>query len=152
MAVRISAQSIGATAWLALAAFLLWAGHDLGIGQPSEPGAGFLIFWSGVLIGLFAGWLFAESFRNEGESLASLWRDTRWGKVAAVVAVLAAYAITLPWLGFLFATVPLMLVLLRAVDPVPWPRTIAVALASTFGVWWVLEHLLSIRLPRGVLD
>jgi hypothetical protein len=29
---------------------------------------------------------------------------------------------------------------------------IAVALGSTLGVWWVLERLLSIRLPGGILS
>ena len=54
---RINAQALGALLWLAFAAFLIWAGHDLGIGQLSEPGGGFLIFWGGVLIALAYRWV-----------------------------------------------------------------------------------------------
>jgi putative tricarboxylic transport membrane protein len=55
-------------------------------------------------------------------------------------------------LGFLLATPPLLLLLFRVVDPVGWAMAIAVALGSTLAVWWVLERLLSIRLPSGVLS
>ena len=50
--------------------------------------------------------------------------------LAIIVASLAAYATVLDVLGFLVATVPLMLVLLRGIDPVRW-RT---ALPPVFGV------------------
>lgn len=148
---RINAQALGALVWLAFAGFLIWAGHDLGIGELSEPGGGFLIFWGGVLIALFAGWMVVESLQSGAETLASLWEGTRWGKVCVVVVALLVYAGLLSSLGFLLATVPLLLVLLRIVDPVPWGRAVAVALGSTLGVWWVLERLLSIRLPGGLL-
>ncbi len=148
---RINAQALGALVWLAFAGFLIWAGHDLGIGELSEPGGGFLIFWGGVLIALFTGWTVVESLQSGAETLASLWEGTRWGKVCVVVVALLVYAGLLSSLGFLLATVPLLLVLLRIVDPVPWGRAVAVALGSTLGVWWVLERLLSIRLPGGLL-
>ena len=147
----INAQSVGAAFWLVFAAFLFWAGYDLGVGRPNDPGAGFLIFWSGVLIALFAAWILVESLRETGASLASVWEGVRWGKVAIAVVGLILYAAALSVLGFLLATSLLMLLLLRAIDPVPWARAIAVALAATFGVWWVLERVLSVRLPDGLL-
>ena len=100
---RINAQALGAVVWLAFSGFLIWAGHDLGIGQLSEPGGGFLIFWGGVLIAIFAGWMVVESLQSGAASLASLWEGTRWGKVCVVVVALLVYAGLLSSLGFLLA-------------------------------------------------
>lgn len=147
----LNAQALAAAFWLGVSAFLIVAGRDLGIGDASEPGSGFLVFWGGALIGLFAAWLLVESLRGARETLASLWAGARGDKVLIVTAALLAYALVLTSLGFLLATPPLMLVLLRAVDPVPWRRAIPVALGSTLGVWWVLARLLSIQLPAGPL-
>jgi putative tricarboxylic transport membrane protein len=150
--VRVNAQALGSLVWLGFATFLIWAGRDLGVGQPSEPGAGFLIFWGGILIAAVAAWTMVESIRGPAETLGSLWAETRWGKVVVVVVALLLYGASLSTLGFLLATPPLLLVLFRAVDPVGWAMAIAVALGSTLGVWWVLERLLSIRLPGGILS
>ncbi|NNM74594.1 tripartite tricarboxylate transporter TctB family protein [Enterovirga aerilata] len=148
---RINAQAVAAAFWLSLAAFLIVAGRDLGIGSASEPGSGFLVFWGGVLIALFAAGMAVESVRGAPESLASLWKGARADRVLIVSAALAAYAVSLTTLGFLLATPPLMLVLLRVVDPVPWRQAVPIALGATLVVWWVLARLLAIQLPAGPL-
>jgi putative tricarboxylic transport membrane protein len=50
------------------------------------------------------------------------------------------------------ATIPLLLVLLRGVDPVPWRTAIPLAVVSTVGVWWVLKRALLIQLPAGMFE
>lgn len=145
----LNAQALAAAFWLALAAFLILSGRELGIGTASEPGSGFLIVWGGALIASFAAWLLVASLRTGRETLASLWAGTRAGKVAVVTVALVAYALLLSSAGFLLATPALMLVLLRAVDPVPWRRAVPVAFGSTLAVWWVLARILSIQLPAG---
>jgi putative tricarboxylic transport membrane protein len=94
----------------------------------------------------------AGAVRHGGPALGALWAGTRWGKVLLVIASLAAYAALLDVLGFLIATVPLMLVLLRAVDPAPWRTALPLALFSTLGIWWALKRLLLIQLPAGVFE
>ena len=84
-----------------------------------------------------------------GPGLAALWAGARWRKVMLTVASLAAYAALLDRLGFLLATIPLMLVLLRGIDPVRWRIALPVAVLSTVGLWWVLKRLLLIQLPAG---
>jgi putative tricarboxylic transport membrane protein len=138
--------------WLGLGAFVTWAGRDLGTGTLAAPGSGFLVFWAGLLMCGFALAIVAGAARHGGPVLGSLWAGTRWGKVLLVIASLAAYAALLGELGFLIATVPLMLVLLRAVDPVRWRTALPLALLSTLGIWWVLKRLLLIQLPAGVFE
>jgi putative tricarboxylic transport membrane protein len=138
--------------WLGLGAFVTWAGRDLGTGTLAAPGSGFLPFWAGLLMCGFSLAVVTGAVRHGGPALGSLWAGTRWGKVLLVIASLAAYAALFDALGFLLATVPLLLVLLRAVDPVPWRIALPLALFSALGVWWVLKRLLLIQLPAGVFE
>ncbi|HEX8165304.1 MAG TPA: tripartite tricarboxylate transporter TctB family protein [Beijerinckiaceae bacterium] len=138
--------------WLGLGLFVTWAGRDLGTGTLAAPGSGFLPFWAGLLMCAFSLSVVVGAARHRGPALGSLFAGARWGKVLLVIASLAAYAALLDVLGFLVATVPLMLVLLRAVDPAPWRTALPLALLSTLGIWWVLKRLLLIQLPAGVFE
>jgi putative tricarboxylic transport membrane protein len=150
----VNAQLLGGLAWLAAGLFVAWSGHDLGVGTAGDPGGGFLMFWAGLLmaalaasvaLGAMAGGRGARADSGQADS-----RDVRWGKVLAVVACLALYAAAFETLGFLAATLPLMLALLRLVDPVRWTVAVPVAFGATFGVWWVVQGVLGVQLPKGV--
>jgi putative tricarboxylic transport membrane protein len=138
--------------WLGLGLFVVWAGQDLGIGTRGAPGSGFLVFWAGLLMCGFAAAIVIGALKDGGPSLGSLWAGTRWAKVLIVLTSLAAYAGLLDLVGFLLATVPLLLVLLRAIDPVPWRAAVPIALVATVGTWWVLKRALLIQLPSGVFE
>ena len=45
----------------------------------------------------------------------------------------------------------LLIALLRLIDPVPWWRAIPIAIASPLICWYVLQKLLLISLPSGML-
>ena len=146
-----NAELWGALGWLALSVFVVFAGRSNGIGTVSDPGSGFLLFWLGLLMCGFSAALVAAAVRAGGPSLASLWEGARWGKVIVVMAGLCAFALLLNTLGFLLAAIPLMVLLLRAIDPVPWPIAIPVGVGAPLAVWWLLKKLLLIQLPAGVL-
>ena len=145
-----SAEFWAALAWLALSVFVTWAGWDLGTGTVAAPGSGFLPFWAGLLMCGFALAILWSAVTEGGPSVASLWAGVRWGKVVLMIVGLAVYTVLLEPLGFLIATVPLLLVLLRGVDPVPWRIAIPLAVFSTLGIWWVLKRALLIQLPAGM--
>jgi putative tricarboxylic transport membrane protein len=147
-----SAELWAALAWLALGVFVTWAGWDLGVGTAAAPGSGFLPFWAGLLMCGFALSVLWSAVTEGGPSVASLWAGVRWGNVILMIASLAVYAALLEPLGFLVATIPLLLVLLRGVDPVPWRTAIPLAVLSTLGVWWVLKRALLIQLPAGLFE
>ena len=144
-----NAELWGALGWLALSVFVVFAGRGLGIGAVSNPGSGFLLFWLGLLMCGFSVALVAAAVRAGGPSLASLWEGARWGKVLAIIASLCAFALLLDMLGFLLASIPLLLLLLRAIDPVPWPIAIPVGFGAPLAVWWLLKKMLLIQLPAG---
>ncbi|MGQ0509583.1 MAG: tripartite tricarboxylate transporter TctB family protein [Betaproteobacteria bacterium] len=146
-----NAELWGALGWLALSVFVVFAGRSNGIGAVSDPGSGFLLFWLGLLMCGFSAALVAAAVRAGGPSLASLWQGTRWGRVIAIMASLCAFALLLNTLGFLLASIPLMLVLLRGIDPVRWVVALPVGIGAPLAVWWLLKKLLLIQLPAGVL-
>jgi putative tricarboxylic transport membrane protein len=141
----------GGLGWLAFSVFVVVAGRGLGIGAINDPGSGFLLFWLGLLMCALSAAILAGAVLAGGPSLASLWQDTRWGKVLAIIASLCAFALLLDKLGFLLAAIPLLLVLLRGIDPVPWPIALPVGIGAPLAVWWLLKKLLLIQLPSGVL-
>jgi putative tricarboxylic transport membrane protein len=141
----------GGLGWLAFSVFVVVAGRRLGIGAINDPGSGFLLFWLGLLMCALSAAILAGAVLAGGPSLASLWQDTRWGKVLAIIASLCAFALLLDKLGFLLAAIPLLLVLLRGIDPVPWPVALPVGIGAPLAVWWLLKKLLLIQLPAGVL-
>jgi putative tricarboxylic transport membrane protein len=138
--------------WLGVSVFVVFAGRDLGTGTLAAPGSGFLLFWAGLAMCGLSLAIVVGALRHGGPDIASLWTGTRWPKILLTIASLALYAGLLDILGFLLATVPLMLVLLRGVDPVRWRTALPIAVLSTLGVWWVLKRLLLIQLPAGIFE
>jgi putative tricarboxylic transport membrane protein len=141
----------GGLGWLAFSVFVVFAGRHHGIGAINDPGSGFLLFWLGLLMCALSAAILVSAVLAGGPSLASLWQDTRWRKVLAIIASLCAFALLLNTLGFLLAAIPLLLVLLRGIDPVPWPIALPVGIGAPLALWWLLKKLLLIQLPAGVL-
>lgn len=137
---------------LALGAFVIRSGLKLKLGTINDPGSGFMLFYVGILMCAFAISIVLASITEGGPTFGSRWEDARWSKPVLIIACLIAYAFTLEPLGFLIATIPLMLLLLRIIDPVRWTLALPLAVLAPLGLWWVLKHGLAIMLPTGVFE
>lgn len=146
-----NAQMWGGLVWLAFGLFVAYQGYELGLGVAREPGSGFAIFWLGLLTAAFAATIVYGALKDGSEDIATLWRDTRWGKVLLIVVLLLIFGYLFEWIGFVLCSLALLLVLMRLVDPVPWPTALIVSVGATFGIWYVLNKLLLIQLPNGLL-
>ena len=122
----------GGLFWLAIGAFVIWAGRDMGLGRLHEPGPGFAFYWIGILMCALSLSVIGQAFVSGGPSFASLWAGARWRKVLVVIV--------------------LLLVLMWFVDPVDGRLATIVALVATFGVWAALTKWLKIGLPAGILS
>lgn len=142
----------GGLVGLALGVFVTWAGQKLKIGSIHDPGSGFVLFYTGILMCLFAGTIIVGAVTEGGASVASLWAGTRWTKPLLVTACLVAFSFLLQPLGFLLASIPLLLLLLRVIDPVRWTLAIPLAVLAPIVVWWVLKRALLIQLPTGMFN
>jgi putative tricarboxylic transport membrane protein len=139
-------------AGMALGVFVIWAGADLGIGSVNDPRGGFVLFYAGILMCLFALTIMIAALGEGGPTFSSLWADTRWTKPMIVIVCLVAFSILFEPLGFLLASIPLLLLLLRVIDPVRWRLAIPLAVSIPLGARWVLKHALLIQLPAGIFE
>ena len=137
---------------LALGGFVIWSGLKLKLGTINDPGSGFVLFYTGILMCLFALTIIVSAVTEGGPSFASRWEGARWTKPLTIIACLTAFSFALEPLGFLLSAIPLMLLLLRAIDPVRWTLAIPLAVLAPLGVWWVLKRALLIQLPSGIFE
>src|SRR5690606_26563197 len=128
-----NAQVWGALFWLAFGLFIAYQGYELGLGQAREPGSGFAIFWLGLLTAAFALSIMFGAIKNGGDDITSLWQGTRWAKVLLIIALLLIFGFFFETVGFVICSLVLLLVLMRIVDPVPWPTALIVSFGATFG-------------------
>lgn len=140
----------GGLVGLALGIFVIWAGLKLKIGSINDPGSGFVLFYTGLLMCVFAFTIIVSAVTEGGPTVGSLWAGTRWTKPLVVVACLSGFAFLFEPLGFLLSSIPLLLLLLRVIDPVRWSLAIPLAVLVPLGVWWVLKRALLIQLPSGI--
>ena len=105
-----------------------------------------------ILMCLFAASIIVGALTEGGPTFGSRWVDTRWTKPLLVIVCLIAFSFALNPLGFLLSSIPLMLLLLRLVDPVRWPLAVPIAVLAPLGMWWVLKRLLLIQLPSGIFE
>ncbi|WP_407166783.1 tripartite tricarboxylate transporter TctB family protein [Bradyrhizobium sp. ORS 111] len=137
---------------LALGGFVIWSGLKLKLGTINDPGSGYVLFYTGILMCAFAVSIIVAAITEGGATFASRWQNVRWGKPVVVIVCLTAFAFALEPLGFLLSAIPLMLLLLRLIDPVRWSLAIPIAILAPLGMWWVLKHLLAIQLPSGMFE
>lgn len=142
----------GGIVGLLLGAFVVWSALKLKLGTINDPGSGFVLFYTGLLMCVFAATITISAITEGGPTFRSRWEGASWGKPLTIIVALVVYAFALDPLGFLVSTIPLLLILLRAIDPVPWRLAIPIAVLAPLTVWWVLKHGLLIQLPSGMFE
>ena len=136
--------------WLAIAVFVMAKALELGVGEVSTPGAGFVLFWSSILFGLLSIVLVIKSFARSGgqKGLAELWHGLTWGNVVIAVIALVLYCLFLVKIGFVIATTAFMAVLYGVGRMKPWVVLVSslVTVALTYAIF---HYGLQIEFPRG---
>ena len=135
---------------LAIGGFVIWSGMKLKLGTINDPGSGYVLFYTGILICVFASAIIVSAVTEGAPTLSSRWENVRWSKPLLLIACLVAFSVALEPLGFLLSSIPLMLLLLRLIDPVRWALAVPIAVLAPTGMWWVLKRLLLIQLPSGL--
>lgn len=138
-------------AGLALSIFVVYTGLELKLGTINDPGSGYVMFYAGLLMIVFSSIMLYSAVKEGGPTFLSLWRDVLWTKPLLVIALLVTFTFVFETAGFLVSTTILLIALLRVIDPVPWPRAIPIAILVPLICWYVLQKLLLIQLPSGIL-
>jgi len=129
-----------------LAAYVVLEALRLSFGTVSEPGAGFFpLLLATALFGLAAAITITARARGPGIRFAREARD-----VAALIGSLLVVAIFIDRLGFVLCAAAAMLLLLRTVARLSWPRSTAFAVAGALVVFALFTGL-GVPLPKGLL-
>src|SRR5437763_13286085 len=115
---------------LALGVFESRSSFKLKIGSINDPGSGYVLFYTGILMCLFAASIIIAAVTEGGPTVASRWEGARWSKPVALIVCLIVYCFALGPLGFLLSTIPLMLLLCSAIRLVRWPLGIHIGVLS----------------------
>ncbi len=135
--------------WVALGILLCYGATRLGVGSATEPGSGFIFFWSGLILVVLSLIAFAESLRN-GEEVNPGMGAMNWRKIVLVLLALLSYAFFLEKLGFVLTTFVLLSFLLALIEGKHWSKSLGVASAAVGGSYAIFELWLKIRLPHGI--
>lgn len=136
---------------LVLGAIVVWQGYEHDIGVVTEPGTGFVLFYVGWLMVVLSAVMLLVAIREGGAPIAALWQGVRWSRPMIAIGLLIAFALVFERLGFLLSTMALLIGLMRLIDPVPWLRALPIAVLAPLGSWFVIQKLLKVALPAGML-
>jgi putative tricarboxylic transport membrane protein len=135
--------------WVAVGILLCYGATRLGLGSVTEPGSGFIFFWSGLILAVLALMVGVESAHASGDPVQEMGR-MNWEKIGLVLLCLVLYAFFLERLGFMLTTFVLLSVLLGLIERTSWARSFGAAGAAALGSFAIFELWLKIRLPKGI--
>ena len=150
------ADQISSIFWLIFGLAVIFRSYQIGPGALTNPGPGFLSFWSGVILcGLSVLVIFRGKLDQRvgaGGKISQLWSGLSWPKSAYILSALVAYVLVFKYLGFMVSTALLLVFLFKGIEPETWLRAtsssilISVIIYILFGIW------LQVQLPRGFLE
>ena len=143
-----SIAAAGALFWVASGLLACYGATRLGLGSVTEPGAGFIFFWSGLILVILSLIVFADAVRSPVDTAREM-GEMNWTKIALVLLSLLLYAFFLERLGFVLTTFVLVSFLLGCVEETNWFRSLGVACAAALASYALFELWLKIRLPKG---
>ncbi len=139
--------------WLLIAFVICFESSKLDMGSFAQPGAGFLPFLLGLLLGVLSLFLMMKNRIEAGSAKRGkdLGEFFRWKKVFWALGALLFYALFLNFLGFILVTFLTLLFLYKKMGDNRW-RFAFCASFLTIGFCYVVFQLwLSANLPKGVL-
>jgi putative tricarboxylic transport membrane protein len=135
-----------------LSAAYLGMAADLPFGEVAQPGAAVFPIISGVLLligslaALWEGWKMAPGERAD----IPAGKDRK--RLLALIGLLLAYFVCLPWLGQLVVSTLFCWALMRLLsNQLSWLRSAVYSAIIGFTLYAVFVHLLKVPMPRGAL-
>jgi putative tricarboxylic transport membrane protein len=134
---------------LFLSAYVCYEGLRLKLGTVHNPGAGFVPFWIGGLLGCMALILILRASFGKG-------RDREGHKtslsIGLVVLSLFGFNLILESLGFILCTFLFIIFLLKIVERKSWLFSLGMACPTAVVTYFIFEVLLEAQLPRGIFS
>jgi hypothetical protein len=138
--------------WLGISIFVSFQAVQLGVGAFSNPGPGFVLFWSSLIFGFLSIVLVIKALLGKGGQgkLADSWKGLKWSHVFVTIIALFLYASFLTRIGFLLLTFGFMMLLYALGKIKPW-IAVAAAFVTIMLAYSIFHFALQIQFPRGIL-
>ncbi len=136
--------------WLLLSVAICMESYRLHIGGFRQPGPGFLLLFTGVLLGMLALISLIQWLREREQEGPKIWAGVNFLKLGLLVGVLFLYSIFLPKIGFLLGTFLLLLFLFRVVKPYRWRKVFFASLLTIVVTYFFFAIILESPLPKGL--
>jgi hypothetical protein len=138
--------------WLGISLFVIYMALELGIGAFSNPGPGFVLFWSSLIFGILSIVLVIKAILGKGGArlFSDSWKGLKWSNVLIAVIALFLYASFLTKIGFLLMTFGVMVLLYSLGKPKLWV-TVVGAFVTIMLAYTIFHFALQIQFPRGIL-
>lgn len=138
---------------LLVAAFLVRESLSLRYYTPLGPGPGFFPLWLSILLAILAVAMLWRATFGKSEAMPADFYPDRKGylRIGAILGALIGVIVLIKPLGFRLVMVGFYLFLLIALGRQHILITVIIALAGSFGVYYVFVHWLATPLPIGLL-
>jgi putative tricarboxylic transport membrane protein len=140
--------------WVAFSVFVCLESLQAGVGTLGRPGAGFLSFWSALILGLLAMILVVGSFavRSKEPKTVELFGKRKRSNVVIALVSLLLYVVFVERAGYLVTTFGLMIILyVIAGRSRVWVQIIG-AVVTVLVTYIVFDLWLGVQLPKGMLS
>jgi hypothetical protein len=135
--------------WIALGLAIAGMSPRYVLFDAAGPGGGFLPFLAGLILSACGAVLLTNNSAGSGAYWPAGSVVLRMG---TVIIGLAAITLLMPHLGFILTVIPVMVVLMQAIERQSWLEVLATSVISTLSVYFLFTRLLGTALPRGLLD
>ncbi len=128
--------------------------RSVDIGDWSEPGAGFLPFYGGlVMIGMAVLLVLNSLVGKDARTAIDPFfpESDSWKRVLSTFLALVGYNVLLRPLGFVLVTFLFVAFLVKFIFPESWVKSLTTAALATICAQVVFAFLLEINFPKGIL-
>lgn len=137
---------------LMLSAAYLGMSVRLPFGELARPGAGIFPIIVGAILVFASLSTLWEGWRMPADEQVEFPAGRDRLRLLVLLAALFVYILALPWLGQIVASSLFLMLVMRVLSDVGWPRVIAYSLAISAALYIVFVHLLGVPMPRGIFE
>jgi putative tricarboxylic transport membrane protein len=142
----------GIILWI-MSGYIIWESWQMPDSATFGPGAAFLPLCLGIILAVLATILFSSaSMRQatEQDKKSVLPEKKKLLIVSSVMAGLVGYILLIDVFGYLATTFLFVVYLMKVSEREPWPLTLKVSIATTFGLFILFQYVLKITLPSNM--
>lgn len=138
--------------WILCGTLIIVGSLHLPVGEPQNPGPGFLPLLVGVLMTILSITLLAFSLRSSPPE-----EKIKWGpkgnlyKMVNTLLAMSIYVVAFPPFGFLLTTTVLLIFLFRAIGGLSWKISLVGGTCISGMVYLLFKVWLQVQFPAGLL-